>query len=879
VARVYNFLSVPSTILHPAEAPSTLPKSEIGDPADRHVRHVGIVIVNFNGAHHLPDCLDSIGRLDYPASSLDVLIVDNGSTDGSTELLRRSYPSVQLLQLETNVGFAEAVNRGAAELGSECLALLNNDMRVDRSWLRELTAEYDPDGGAPCVGGLILDWDGTHVDFAEAAMNFHGFGDQVGYRSPIDGFSVQEGRDLLFACGGSMLVNRQLFLNAGGFDPAFFAYFEDVDFGWRLRVLGHNIRLAEKAISFHRHHGTSAGTPPHQRAFVLERNALRAMIKNFGDDELGRVLGPALLLLADRAVRASGSDIREYTMGSSSKVTPEHVQRTALSPLHAVADVVADLDSIMASRHAIQLHRATPDSEIFRHFGHPFRTLGSTVEPGADEAMARVVRSFGLDRMFEQRVATRTLVLAYEPIGARMAGPAVRSWEIACSLSRSTNVVIASPERIERSHKGLETAQFKNWEQLYQLAAPCDVIIVFGHALERYPELATLPALLVVDLYDPWTFELLEQDRSQPLTDQSEQRLLEEVDVQNRLLDLGDYFLCASERQRDYWLGMLTARGRLSRATYRVDPDFGSLVEILPYGCDSRPPQPASAPVMRTPQSGIGADDFVLLWSGGSWEWFDPVTVVEALALAIQEEPGIHLYAMGLELNEDRGVPASSTAVALRTRAQELGLAGSHVHWGPWVPYDERGAYLLEADVAVVASKPVAETRLSFRSRMLDHLWAGLPTITTGGDILSETFVEQGAALRVPFQDARSLADEIVALARDQSRLQEMRIAALNLADSYRWDTNVERALRPIVDQPWRWRAARAANRARQLHLTEPMQQVILNGRFTEMGIPLRTRLAKALKSSRLVADSPIYPTLRKFRRSRVGRTLFGPLI
>src|SRR5919201_3979111 len=208
---------------------------------------VALVVPTHNGSRFLPECLDSVATFDYPRELLDPIVVDNGSSDETPELLHSRYPWVRVLRQARNLGFAEAVDVAARASEADCLAVANDDMRFDAAWLRELVAAYDPAAGYSCVGGLILDITGEHVDFADGYINFDGSAGQIGYGSPLAEVAIVDGRDLPFACGGSMLVDRALFLELGGFDPAFFAYFEDVDFGWRLWLAGHKVRLAARA--------------------------------------------------------------------------------------------------------------------------------------------------------------------------------------------------------------------------------------------------------------------------------------------------------------------------------------------------------------------------------------------------------------------------------------------------------------------------------------------------------------------------------------------------------------------------------------------------------------------------------------------------------
>jgi GT2 family glycosyltransferase len=182
----------------------------------------------------------------------------------------------------------------------EYIAFLNTDMRVDKQWLRELVNPCLSESDVVCTASKILDWEGKTIDFADAAMNFMGWGCQphIGSRR-LQRFTHD--KDVLFACGGAMVIRRDLFLEIGGFDAEHFAYFEDVDLGWRLRLLGYKVRLAARAITYHRQHGSWGSVSDAKKIVLYERNALRNLIKNYDETSLARVLPAALLLLLQRA--------------------------------------------------------------------------------------------------------------------------------------------------------------------------------------------------------------------------------------------------------------------------------------------------------------------------------------------------------------------------------------------------------------------------------------------------------------------------------------------------------------------------------------------------------------------------------------------------
>jgi len=227
-----------------------------------------VIVVNYNGREHLADCFPSLASLLYPRDKLEIIMVDNGSRDGSVEFIRDNFPQIKIIQNDRNLGFAQASNIGARGASGEYVAFLNNDMRVDPHWLIELVKPVLRDRDVVCAASKILSWDGKRIDFVGGALNFYGHGFQLDYgKGNIDDYTQE--RPLLFACGGATLIDKEVFLECGGFDEDYFAFFEDVDLGWRLWILGYKVLFAPKAIAYHKHHGTSKNFCPTNYAFFM----------------------------------------------------------------------------------------------------------------------------------------------------------------------------------------------------------------------------------------------------------------------------------------------------------------------------------------------------------------------------------------------------------------------------------------------------------------------------------------------------------------------------------------------------------------------------------------------------------------------------------
>ncbi|HEY0782842.1 MAG TPA: glycosyltransferase family 2 protein [Thermoanaerobaculia bacterium] len=264
---------------------------------------VSVAILSWNGRHHLETCLAALAAQSDPGVAWEVLILDNGSTDGTAGWWAESGIAtvagapVRLVRSEVNLGFCGGNNRLVAESTGDAVAFLNNDTRPEPRWLAGLVAALAaaPDDVA-AVSGMIVDWEGRRLDFGRGVMTFDGHAFQLDFRRPLAAARIPEaGEELLFACGGNMLIRRASFLAAGGFDEDYFAYLEDVDLGWRLWSGGERVLFTPAAVVHHRSGATSDLLGLYNRGFLFERNAFLTAYKNY-EAGLWERLMPALLL-------------------------------------------------------------------------------------------------------------------------------------------------------------------------------------------------------------------------------------------------------------------------------------------------------------------------------------------------------------------------------------------------------------------------------------------------------------------------------------------------------------------------------------------------------------------------------------------------------
>ena len=419
---------------------------------------------------------------------------------------------------------------------------------------------------------------------------------------------------------------------------------------------------------------------------------------------------------------------------------------------------------------------------------------------------------------------TRVLVVSGEPVGGAMAGPAIRALELARVLAEHCRVTLAAPGR----RAGSRTPRLELLEAAPRTSTCCSAPLRTprrgGRPAAAGPAAAlrrrSCPIRYVADLYNPLMIELLEAlaDAGAPRERSLARRLTRAVFAQ-----------CAVGRLRD--LRQREAARPVARRPGPVGPDRPRLLPPRPHlpGVRRRRalrPAPTARrahgrPVLKGVWPGIGADDQVLLWGGGIWRWLDALTPIRAVERLAAEGRRVHLFFLGVErpAADPRAIPSSAgEAIAY---ARERGLEGRCVHFNHgWVPYEERQSYLLEADLGISAHHDHLEARFSFRTRVLDYLWAGLPMVLTRGrlDGRAGRAARRSARPSTP-EDDEGFAAACAELLDDADRRPRRRRRVREVAPSFRW----EEAARPLVDYCLDHRerpgAAQAAGRGRDGHL------------------------------------------------------------
>lgn len=243
---------------------------------------LSVVILNWNGRHHLEHYLPSV--VACTTGDAEVVVADNGSTDDSLEWLRATYPNLRIIGLDRNYGFAGGYNRAIREVESEYVLLLNSDVEVTRWWWQPLVELLDKEADVAAVAPKILaDRDRDSFEYAGASG---GFIDYLGYpfcRGRIlstvecDEGQYDDRREIFWASGAALCCRREVFESMGGFDEDFFAHMEEIDLQWRMQLSGWRIMVEPRSRVYHLGGGTLPASP--RKILLNHRNNLAMLYK------------------------------------------------------------------------------------------------------------------------------------------------------------------------------------------------------------------------------------------------------------------------------------------------------------------------------------------------------------------------------------------------------------------------------------------------------------------------------------------------------------------------------------------------------------------------------------------------------------------------
>jgi glycosyltransferase involved in cell wall biosynthesis len=387
----------------------------------------------------------------------------------------------------------------------------------------------------------------------------------------------------------------------------------------------------------------------------------------------------------------------------------------------------------------------------------------------------------------------KILLKCHDVVGKTMAGPAIRYWEFAKALSKKHSVTLWVPEICRLSSSDFKIIDdeklihFKDYDViLTQLIDPKTALKAkfYGNRL-------------IYDAYDPEPLEHLEIFKNGSLTTR---HFLNEkiINTVNFSLEMADGYLCANNKQRDLWTGFLLSLKRIDPKLYDKDTDLSKTVGIVPFGIPSKMPFKRMDGFRK--QFNLKSTDKLIIWGGGIWNWFDPLTLISAMKILADKRPDIKLVFMGLIHPNAAALPAMSMAVDAKNLATSFDLINKTVFFNDrWIPYEDRENYLLEADAGISTHFEHLETRYSFRTRLLDYIWIELPIIATGGDAFAELIEKEQLGCVVKAGDSQGLASSIDRLMSQPDLLKTIKENFKRIKTQFYWE-NVTIPINNMID-------------------------------------------------------------------------------
>jgi GT2 family glycosyltransferase len=321
---------------------------------------VSVVIPNWNGAQHLPTCLDALRRQTYPQT--EIIVVDNASSDGSLGLLARAYPEVHVIALKENHGFAGACNAGIRAARGDIVALLNNDTEADPGWAAAVVDAFTRHPEAGLVASKMLLFD--RRDTFHTAGDFYRLDGIPGNRGvwQTDTGQFEREEHVFSACGGSAAYRRAMLDQIGLLDEAFFFSCEDVDLAWRAQLAGWKCVYTPKAVVYHKLSATGGGPIA---AYHDGRNFIWLIAKNYPSSLWRRHRGA----IVRAQLRLAGAALRAWR------------GQAARARLRGMLAGLIGLPKMSKKRRSVQALRRVSDKELLEVLT-PIETAGQRVDSG-----------------------------------------------------------------------------------------------------------------------------------------------------------------------------------------------------------------------------------------------------------------------------------------------------------------------------------------------------------------------------------------------------------------------------------------------------------------------------------------------------------------
>jgi len=399
-----------------------------------------------------------------------------------------------------------------------------------------------------------------------------------------------------------------------------------------------------------------------------------------------------------------------------------------------------------------------------------------------------------------ENMIKKVLIISHDKVGKLMAGPGIRYHYMAKTLAKNFDVTVGffGPENVPEidfvKNYAAKHIDVHNFQKDFE---PYDTVIAMWLSDAQIDYCNTRGKIVIFDIYAPAPVENLaiKVFSGRPITDSDEFQIMSQVHDYQKFLAAGDAFLYSNQRQLDYWIGFAFGANLVSPRTYEKRDVLKQFISA-PFGIDTSVPLIKTKNHYRGIVEGIDEDDVVMVWSGGIYNWYDGITLVEAMKLVWEKNPKIKMLFPGTQ-HPTPSMSKWQETLDTIARAKELNLTGKNVFFfDTWIPYNDRLDFLLEANIGIYTHKPSIETEFSHRTRVVDsHIFAELPTIATEGDFFADLVERKELGVTVPAYDAVALAEAIVETSRPEN-LSRFHANMAKIKPSFDWS----QTLAPLVE-------------------------------------------------------------------------------
>lgn len=385
------------------------------------------------------------------------------------------------------------------------------------------------------------------------------------------------------------------------------------------------------------------------------------------------------------------------------------------------------------------------------------------------------------------------ILISNDKVGRIMAGPGIRYWELTKALAKHFPVTLLVPDECDLATDNFPVIAYQSRASSTSIARNLpggDYLIAQNLRPPLIRIIKKRGLRYLADLYDPLTIEVLEYTKYDSPRQQNHIFQFNQNIVRLQIA-VADHLLCASPRQKDFYLGLLSNEWIINPRTYQTSPSFAHFISLLPFGISAIPPHPNQPHLLEEKYPAIKPTDKIIYWGGGIWNWFDPLTTIKAIEKISRSRSDVKLFFLGTRHPNPKIKEMEMVNQAIHyCQTRQLLDKTVFFRFG-WTPYEERVNYLTRATLGISCHFDTLETHFSFRTRIMDYLWAELPMILTKGDYLAELAARHNLGRVVQSQDTNGLAQNILALLNNPNELKTIKANIHAYKQCFYWDNLV----------------------------------------------------------------------------------------